>query len=390
MKRVWTTIAVRLALGGGLTLTLWILAIASASAQIIHGQRPEITQGLNYLSWDITGDTSFTISQWYAPITVRAGLAENLELGIYSAATGSEADWSDEDNTLTGLLDSKIQLAAAFLNDRLLISGGVSIPTGKTRLDGHESALIEWMTADFLNFPVKNPGEGLNLFGQMGVATPVAQWVLGAAGAVYVAGEYSPYESNLKYTPGSRIVGNVGIERDWEKRHRLGADLVVIYSTDDKVEGKSVFRDGIQFDGRVLGQVTLGRMVVDGAVRGIVRGKDYQPGEAGKLVSELNNRNGNDLRFHLGMKLPLATAFAIWVSGDAKLLAANSYPSDSPFFEDQARLAGFGGGMDIRLGRRARFEVGARSWTGSSDGALGLKRLDLKGIEFLQRLSVTL
>lgn len=390
MRRALTSVLIRRAFGCGVLWAASLLWVTAASAQIVHGQRPVVTQGLNYLSWDLSGDTAFSISQWYVPITLRTGLAENLELSVYSAATRSSADWSSEDNALTGLLDSKIQLAAAFFDDRLLVSGGVSLPTGRTKLDPGEGVLIDWLTADFLNFPVKNPGEGLNLFGQLGVATPIGRWVFGAAGAVYIAGEYTPYDNDLKYTPGSRVVGDVGVERAWEKRYRLAADLVVIYSTDDKVKGTPVFRDGIQFDGRVLGQIAIGRGSVDGAVRWIVRGKDQQPGDQGNLVSELDNRNGNDLRLHLGARAPIIRSFSLWLSGDAKLLAANSYPGDSPYFEDAARLTGFGGGFDLQLGRHARFEAGVRSWTGSSDGALGLGRLNLRGIEFIQRLSVTL
>ncbi|MEW5701129.1 MAG: hypothetical protein AB1792_02745 [Candidatus Zixiibacteriota bacterium] len=369
----------------------WCLVLSSgAGAQIVHGQRPQITQGLDYISWEASGAKEFTISQWYVPITVRAGLRENLELGIYSAAARSESDLSETDNTLTGLIDSKLQLSASFLDDGLLLSTGVSLPTGKTKLDEPESDLVGWLTADFLNFPVKNPGEGLNIFGQLGMAAPLGRWVFGAAGAVYVAGEYSPYDSDLKYTPGSRLVGNVGIERNWENRHRLATDFVVIYSTDDKVAGKPVFRDGVQLDGRVIGQTTMGSLTVDGAFRAIIRGKDYLPDGEGSLVSELNNRNGNDLRFHLGMKLSLAPGFAVNVSGEAKLLAANNYPDSSDFFEGDAHLTGIGGGLTIGLGRQSRLDIGARAWTGSSDQALGLKNLDFKGLEVFQRLSVTL
>jgi hypothetical protein len=359
-------------------------------AQIISGRRPEVTQGLTYLSWKITGDTDLTVSQLYIPLVVRAGLRDNLELAVFTAGVRSAIEHDGTTDDLAGLADSRIQLAASFLHDRLVVSAGVSLPTGKTELEPAEELVIPWLTSDFLNFPVKSPGEGFNLFGQVGVAVSLGSWVFGASTAVYAAGEYTPYAETQSYRPGSRLLANVGIERRWEKRYHVIGDLVVVYSTDDKLAGKAVFRDGMQYDARVQGTATFGAATFTGSVRGILRDEDKRPGGSSALVSEVNNRNGSDLRFNLYAAFRMSSALSLWLSGESKILAANSYPPDDPFYEGAARIAGFGGGMDIHLSPRATFGVGARAWNGSSDGTLGLDHLDLSGLEITQRLSVSL
>ncbi|HSH00617.1 MAG TPA: hypothetical protein VLB27_11225, partial [candidate division Zixibacteria bacterium] len=58
--------------------------------------------------------------------------------------------------------------------------------------------------------------------------------------------------------------------------------------------------------------------------------------------------------------------------------------------EDAARLHGFGGGADIQISERTLVSLGARVWTGSSDGIAKTGAFDLTGYEVIQRLTITL
>jgi hypothetical protein len=360
-----------------------------ARAQIVHGQRPEVTQGLTFLSWDVTGDTAFTIQEWHVPIVARAGLAENVELSVSGGLLNASADWNLPDDAIDGLTDSKIQVAASLMDDQLLISGGVSLPTGKKELNRDEQALLAWLTSDFLNFPIKSPGEGLNLYGQIGIAAPAGEWVVGASAAFYLAGKYKPYAGTRDYQPGSRFTADLGAQRQWTSGNRVEGDVVFTAATDDKLDGKAVFRDGIQVDSRVMTTLALGKSRLEAGVRAILRGKDKQPGTGDVLISELNNRHGNDLRFHLGGRSPLGHALGAWVSFDAKFLAANGYKKGLPFSEDKAHLSGFGGGLDFTLSERTKAGIGLQGWTGSSDGALGVDNLKFSGLQVSQYFTVT-
>lgn len=319
---------------------------------------------------------------------LRTGIRENVEMAVSGALVNAEADWNRNDNKINGLTDAKAQVSASFMNDQLLVSGGLSLPTGQTKLSPDEQALLSWLASDFLNFPIKNPGEGLNLFGQIGIATPAGGWVLGASGAVYLAGKYTPYDNDREYQPGSRLVVNFGAEREWPSRHKAGADFIVIYSTDDKVEGESIFRDGMQFDSRIHASLAFGKSNLEAGVRYILRAKDKITGSGENLVGEANNRHGDDFRMYALGRLPMGNTLAGWASIDAKFLAANDYPALHPFFEDKARLTGIGGGIDFGLGPNTKAGIGIKAWRGSSDGALGQDQLDFTGLEVNQQFTV--
>ncbi|HSG99345.1 MAG TPA: hypothetical protein VLB27_04805, partial [candidate division Zixibacteria bacterium] len=197
---------------------LWCVTwgmVPSVHGQIIHGQRPQLSQGLTYISWKVKGKEEFTLAQLFLPVSAHAPLKDNVEVAVFGGASRSEADWAVQGDDISGLVDSRVQIAASLNNDQILLSAGASLPTGQTRLTPVQQLLMTFMSADFLNFPVKTPGEGFNLFGEVGAAFPLGPWAAGVAGAVFVAGEYKPYETDLTYRPGSRIVLTTGLERVW-------------------------------------------------------------------------------------------------------------------------------------------------------------------------------
>lgn len=366
----------------------------AAPAQVSHGQGVRISQGLTYLSWDVSGDEDFTVAQWFVPVIIQAPLRDNLELAIYSG--GIMSDRNDlTQGDISGLVDSRLQLSASFMENQILISGGASLPSGQTELSAGQQELIRWLASDFFNFPLKNTGEGLNVFGQLGFATPVGAWVFGAGGAVHVSGEYRPHENGVDYKPGTRLIATAGIERRWEKRHHLAVDLILTSRGDEKANDSVIFRDGTQIDGRLQFRLGIGEGSLRGAVRYVSRGKDSRLDPASTaLIREVQNRNGNDLRIRFGPHVPLSPKVTAWAQVNAKFLSANDYPRDEnaeghKLFEDAARIIGVGGGVDIRLSPKSVLGLGFRIWSGSSDGSADYEKLDLSGFEIIQRLTIT-
>jgi len=367
------------------------LTVSPLQGQTITGSPSAVSQRFSYMSWGLSGDsTDLTVKQWYLPIIVKADVAEDWSLSFYSAAAGSDADWDVENGDISGLTDTRVQAAHSLADDQVLISGGVSVPTGVTELSPEQHQLIPWLSADFFNFPVKYPGEGLNLFGEVGVALPAGDWVWGAAGAVHYSGEYTPFDDGRKYQPGLRLVGTIGADRDWPDQGHVGVDLLVIHSSSDKAEGEAVFADGVQFDFRLTGQREFDKGRIDAAARFILRGKNKTiGGENLDLVREQSNTNGNDIRFFLSGRRDLSPRAQGWLSVEAKFLAANGYDAGEVLYEDAASVYGFGGGADFKLSSRASAGLGIRLWTGSSDGSYAFEPVDFSGFEIMQRLTVT-
>jgi hypothetical protein len=367
------------------------LPLSVSYAQIVSGDPSTVSQRFTYLAWSLDGDsTDVTVSQWIVPITVKAGLAEDWELAVFSAASGSDADWDIDDSDISGLTDSRMQISHALAQDQVLLSGGISLPTGVTELSDGKKQLTRWLSADFFNFPVKYPGEGLNLFGEVGVALPAGDWVWGASGAVHYAGEYTPFEGGGDYQPGTRLVGMVGAERSWPRQGMVSADVLLIHSFADKADGEDVFTDGFQADIRLAGRKEFENGNVELAARFILRGKNEVINESSlDLVREESNTNGNDIRFYLSGRRDLSPKAQGWASVEARFLAANEYDEGHPLFEDAARVFGGGVGADLSLSDHVIAGAGLRYWTGSSDGAYTYEAIDLSGIEVLQRITVT-
>jgi hypothetical protein len=344
----------------------------SANSQIIGGDLSSLSQRFSYTSWGLSGETTdSTIKQWYLPIIVKSDIAPDWQLAFSTAVSGSDADIPNGD--ISGLTDTRIQASHSLSDDQVLISGGLSLPTGVTELSPEEQGLLPWLSADFFNFPVKYPGEGLNLFGEVGVALPAGEWVWGTAGAIHYSGEYTPFADGRKYQPGMRLVGTIGADRDWPDQGHVGADLVIILSGNDKAEGNDVFADGTQFDFRLNGRKDFEMGRIDAAARFILRGKNKK----------------HDMRLYVSGRRYFSPKTHGWASVEAKFLAANDWAKGDLLYEDAASVFGFGGGVDFVLSERATAGLGIRLWTGSSDGSYAFEPVDFTGFEFIQRLTMT-
>jgi hypothetical protein len=68
-----------------------------SEAQIVSGDPSSVSQRFTYMAWTMKGDTAdLTVTQWFVPIILKAGLADDWELAVFSAAAGSDADWDIE------------------------------------------------------------------------------------------------------------------------------------------------------------------------------------------------------------------------------------------------------------------------------------------------------
>lgn len=378
--------------GALIVLAVSLVLPQMAQAQIVQGRPSIVGQQLAHLSWTLKGDTTdVTVSQWYLPILISASIAPKWELAFQSALAGSDANWAIENDKISGLSDTRLQVAHSLAADRVLVSAGMSLPTGKTELTPANRSLLPWLTADFFTFPLKYPGEGFNLFGEIGGAMPAGNWTLGVGAAVHYDGEYTPFEDGRKYQPGARLMLTGSAAQDFSGKGRLALDVTAIFSGNDKANGEPVFADGTMYDIKLTGQRTTDRGQIDATLRAILRGKNKLLDPQGlDVVLEQNNTNGSDIRFGLRGRHALGHRLDGWLSVEARFLAANGYGPGDPLFEDAARITGFGGGIDMKFSPRATGGLGVRLWQGTSDGSSSYEPLDLSGVEIIQRLSVAI
>ena len=127
-----------------LIVVLSLIMASNACTQIVFGQRPNTSPQFVYSSWTLTAPTGeeAKISQSYVPVTGFVPISDNLEAQVYLASSSSSVESPIGDPSASGLTDVRLQLNKSLSDDRILISGGLSLPIGKTELDFMEEYLI--------------------------------------------------------------------------------------------------------------------------------------------------------------------------------------------------------------------------------------------------------
>lgn len=213
------------------------------SAQIVADAPTEGRTGVTYTHWKVEYDTSeVTLSQTWIPISVFLPIQENLEAQVFFSTASSSVDAGFADARVTGLGDLRLQLNKSVMEDQVLLSLGMSVPTGKTELDlGAESTLLQILAESYLDVPSRRWGEGLGLNFLVGGAQQWRGLSLAASIAYWYSGAYTPYEGYDDYNPGDvfRVVARAqrpGDEVTWS------GGLAYAYYGTDKVDGDETFR----------------------------------------------------------------------------------------------------------------------------------------------------
>lgn len=254
---------------------LVLMTCGSASAQIIHGT--PISGGLagQYTSWTITDSTDAeeTISQFAVSFNGLLPIKDNLELAYGINNASSSLDDGDSDYSLNGLGDLSLQLSQSLAEDRLLLSFGANVPTGKTELDlAEERRVLQVLSQDFLQMPVRQFGQGFGFNVIVGGAAPLGENARGGIGVSYkYNGSYDPYVGISDYDPGDAFNVNAGIDIGTDSA-RLSLEGIFATFTNDQLNGKDVFKQSSQLDMRVSGLKAGESVTWSGVVRYLIRG----------------------------------------------------------------------------------------------------------------------
>jgi hypothetical protein len=161
--------------------------------------------------------------------------------GSYASVTRKDETGSQ---SLSGLTDIQARGVFQLLPDLAVLTVGVNLPTGKTKLTKDQLVAAGVVASDLIPFPVSSFGSGFNVTTGLALAVPVAGWALGAAGSYRQSGGFTLLaDSSATYKAGG------------EFRVRLGADRIVgqsrvslglTYSTfgQDEFGGSAILQSG--------------------------------------------------------------------------------------------------------------------------------------------------
>jgi len=318
-------------------------------------------------------------------------MSDNTELRYYTALAGAGTTSNGFDRDLSGMTDSRIQLARSLADDQFLLSIGLNIPTGKKNLDSAQFGILQAVSAEYFNFPVKTFGEGLGYYAEFLGATQAGEWIVGGGVGALYSESYEPADDAVSYRPGLRLylTGSAEIKTGESANDRVKFDGVFLVSAADQADDKEVFKDGIQLDLSASGTRGFNDWSGGAGLRVILRGKDQRLTQESILATESYATSGSEVRF----TLHLAREFSNTISGMAdltgKFVGANGYPKNDPYFEGGASLYGIGGQVNARFSDHTRAAFGVRKWFGNAEETGKVEALDLSGWEVTQSITVT-
>ncbi len=235
MVKKFTSLVFALLLAAGMTLP--VSAQISPDALSFAGVNTHFT----HWSLDYEDGAEETISQFAIPLTGFVPLARDMEARFYLGNSINSLETGNSDLSASGLGDFRMQVSRSFFDDVLLLSGGLSLPTGKTELDFDGSQIINRLSSNFLVFPVRQLGEGLDISLQAAVARQFEAVEIGGSISFDISGEYDPYETVAAYNPGDAVnlAGGITLFSD-----RNSAGFTLLYSSfgDDQLDGNDIFK----------------------------------------------------------------------------------------------------------------------------------------------------
>lgn len=234
----------------------------TVSAQIEKGSDKSIFRGASSIKiggmqqqWilkDSTGSEFGTIAQQSAPISVSFPVSNRLLLSLSNSGVISKFDTAKS----TNIVDTRVSLSYVFPGEKVWLSGGVILPTGKTQLNSSELQLTSLLGQTAFGYKVPIFGQGLS--GTVSIVyagTLTRRMVLGFGMSYFYKGQYKPINgSSIEFDPGDEVSLNVGYDYiTYGKNARFSADVTSTYFFKDEIIGTGpVFESGPRVMGTIV------------------------------------------------------------------------------------------------------------------------------------------
>lgn len=238
-----------------------VAAVPLAQAQSLFDA--ELRLAPQFVQYQVHAPADETISELVVPLFVTVPAGSRLSFDVGTAYARAHVTSGDRRSDITGLTDTQIRGNYTIGNDVVVLTAGVSLPTGKS------SVTLEQLTAagrignDFLAFPISNMGTGLAVTGGVAVARALGEWSVGAGVAARRSAAYEPFDvpgQSFRYQPGNEVRGRIGADRALASgRLALGVTYAAFGRED---AGGSAYNTG-------------DRVIAQGALTGLVGGRDF-------------------------------------------------------------------------------------------------------------------
>jgi hypothetical protein len=368
------------------TIIAAILALASlfaaeAACQIVFDQPGSFAMKFNYSGWslDPASGPKESISQMAFGLSGFVPIRDNFEARYQIVSGYNNLDMSGTQTDMLGLGDLRLQFAHSFSKDRLLLSGGFNLPTGKRELDsGGERRIIEFLSRDYLSLPLRRYGEGFGFNLQAGGAAERGPFKCGMSGVYDYCGSYKPYAESGEYNPGDAFSLNATAGAT-SGRIEYAGDIGFSFFGTDALDGREIYRQAPQFSTRLMATLPGERYSTTLGMRMILRGRNKRYDLIDGAIDSQLKKYGDEFDVFIRVARTLGADWKIGgLIGTRQILSGE---------EDlgKSSLLNFAVDLGRDLSRNLGLDLGVMYHTGSTDGGL----LDIGGFQISGGLRVS-
>jgi hypothetical protein len=335
-----------------------------------------ITFGASQQSWNLKDEGN--VVEQSAPTMISIPLSDRILLSVANSPAISKLDTM----TLQGIADTRVGFSYVVPGDKLWVNGGVSVPTGVTKLTEDELSIATLISETSLDYIVPVFGQGLNANLGFAYAFPAQRRLIIGFGASYVyKGQYQPASIegfSQMYKPGDEIALNAGLDyTSFSKLSHFSADVTVTNYFPDQIGGQNFIQSGLRFMALALYTVQWGPLTHRLQVRSRLRTQStiYSSGVGEQFKSSQ----------HYEAKYTATWAPAEWCTlsllGEGKYHTGDQIPFGEGIFETgKAQLAS--AGAEAGFSVTSWFGVAFNAKYGAGSVVINNIKQNVTGVEF--------
>ena len=337
--------------------------------------------GVSFESWKAKDNK---VTEMSIPVMFIYPYSPKMSFYAMTSSVSSNLD-AGEKYSLNGLSDLKWGGHYLMMNDKLLVTLGMNLPTGKHALKVEEYSVASALSVPAFNFRTPTLGQGFDV--QLGAnsAMEMGSWILGYGASYLMKGKFKPLkEYEDAYNPGDEVTLTAGLDNNsaaQEKSMLIRGDVLYTLYFDDTWGGEKVFKSGNRILVQLLSQFKLGSYDAGLFVRERIKGKNTT-GSGKTYATERLNSNANQFEVQGWAWFPSGQNARLKGLCDVKLY------SDSDFGTGGATLFGLGGGGQFRLSPKLSFNGDLRYYFGKIKTSV--EKVDATGMKLFGGFEYTL
>ncbi len=347
-----------------------VLAIASlfataADCQIVYNQPGSSALKFNYSNWNLAPENGpdQAISQMTLGLSGFLPIRDNFEARYQILSGYNDLEMDNAGADMTGLGDLRLQFSHSFSRDRLLLSAGLNLPTGKRELDADgERRIVEFLSRDYLSLPLRRYGEGFGFNLQAGGAAELGPFKCGLSGVYDYCGSYTPYDGSGEYNPGDAFSLNATAGATSGRIAYTGDIGFSLFGT-DALDGSDIYRQAPQFNARLTATLPGDRVGTTLGIRTIIRGRNKRYSLTDGIIDSQLKKYGDEFDAFLRVTFALGNSWNIGtMAGTRQILSSEEELDKSSLLNFAVDLCG---DLSGHLG----LDLGFMYNTGSADGS---------------------